>query len=193
MIQSYLLPPSNVVLCTDCGIAISPDGLGRTVSDSRHSLWLQPLSAPSARRLTGTEGARFPFWSPDGRWLAFFLTTRSRKSTSLAPRRHKRSARPAATRARGAVTGSSYLGAPITDSAEWRRPPVIRFLSPDSSRRDAGHVHPVFFPPDGVCYSATFRVTRNGVASTLRRSTRKRQHSSPGRPASPHRSPRSPS
>jgi Tol biopolymer transport system component len=30
------------------------------------------MDALDAQILTGTEGARFPFWSPDGRTIAFF-------------------------------------------------------------------------------------------------------------------------
>jgi Tol biopolymer transport system component len=37
-----------------------------------NSLWLRPLNATSAHKLDQTEGASFPFWSPDGRFLAFF-------------------------------------------------------------------------------------------------------------------------
>ena len=35
-------------------------------------LWLRPLASTSGRLLTGTEGAGFPFWSPDGRSIGFF-------------------------------------------------------------------------------------------------------------------------
>jgi Tol biopolymer transport system component len=35
-------------------------------------LWLRPLSASGATELEGTEGASYPFWSPDGRSVAFF-------------------------------------------------------------------------------------------------------------------------
>ena len=35
-------------------------------------LWLRPLASTSGRLLTGTEGASFPFWSPDGRSIGFF-------------------------------------------------------------------------------------------------------------------------
>jgi Tol biopolymer transport system component len=57
--------------------AVSPDGrllayLGRARDAATGSLWLRPLSASEARPLPGTEGAAFPFWSPDGRELAFF-------------------------------------------------------------------------------------------------------------------------
>lgn len=44
--------------------ATAPDGATR--------LWVRPLDQVAARPLAGTEGARFPFWKPDGRALGFF-------------------------------------------------------------------------------------------------------------------------
>ena len=42
-------------------------------------LWLRSLDAGEARLLPGTEGATFPFWSPDGRFLAFFTGGKLKK------------------------------------------------------------------------------------------------------------------
>ena len=56
-------------------IAISPDGQQIVVAPGvgqRTPLWLRPLASTSGRLLTGTEGATFPFWSPDGRSIGFF-------------------------------------------------------------------------------------------------------------------------
>jgi Tol biopolymer transport system component/tRNA A-37 threonylcarbamoyl transferase component Bud32 len=56
--------------------AVSPDG--RQVvfrvgtATEAPALWLRPLDALTGSRLAGTDGADFPFWSPDGRALAFF-------------------------------------------------------------------------------------------------------------------------
>src|SRR5215472_4208301 len=57
------------------GLAVSPDG--RTIAfvanvDGAISLWVQTLDATHARLLPGTRGATSPFWSPDGKSIAFF-------------------------------------------------------------------------------------------------------------------------
>ena len=55
--------------------ALSPDG-GQIVfvasGDGASHLWVRSLATTTAQPLAGTEGARLPFWSPDGRSLAFF-------------------------------------------------------------------------------------------------------------------------
>jgi hypothetical protein len=64
------------------GLALSPDGTaavyGATVS-GQYALWLRPLDGTAARVLRGTEDARFPFWSPDGRSIAFFANGKLQK------------------------------------------------------------------------------------------------------------------
>jgi eukaryotic-like serine/threonine-protein kinase len=55
---------------------LSPDGNNLAFVAAREQgavlLWVRPLNALHARALAGTEGATFPFWSPDGRSLGFF-------------------------------------------------------------------------------------------------------------------------
>ena len=57
------------------GVAVSPDGsklvaLGRR-RDSSEILFVRELDSAEARPLEGTNNARFPFWSPDGKQLGF--------------------------------------------------------------------------------------------------------------------------
>jgi len=55
--------------------ALSPNGRQLAFvaeSAGRTSLWVRPLDSLDARRLDGTEGAMFPFWSPDSRHIGFF-------------------------------------------------------------------------------------------------------------------------
>jgi Tol biopolymer transport system component len=57
-------------------IAISPDGQKVAFvasSDGRPQLWLRSLDSATARPLRGTEGAIYPFWSPDSKSIAFFV------------------------------------------------------------------------------------------------------------------------
>jgi Tol biopolymer transport system component len=42
------------------------------VSEGNLYLWLQALDSPAAQRLTSTNADPLPFWSPDGKWIAFF-------------------------------------------------------------------------------------------------------------------------
>jgi serine/threonine protein kinase len=63
-------------------MAISPDG-SRLVfvgsSEGKSRLWLRPLQSETAQPLTGTEGASYPFWSPDSRSIAFFAEGKLRR------------------------------------------------------------------------------------------------------------------
>jgi eukaryotic-like serine/threonine-protein kinase len=55
--------------------ALSPDGrrlaLVATDATGQTRLWIRPLNTSLAQPLAGTEGATFPFWSPDSRSVAF--------------------------------------------------------------------------------------------------------------------------
>ena len=56
-------------------IAISPDGhtmVFTATSEGRSQLWLRSLDVVAARALPRTDGAAFPFWSPDNRSVGFF-------------------------------------------------------------------------------------------------------------------------
>ena len=55
---------------------VSPDGSAiaftATGPDGKIALWVRPTDSPDARMLPGTDGAIFPFWSPDSSALGFF-------------------------------------------------------------------------------------------------------------------------
>ena len=65
-------------------IAVAPNGhtvavVGYRESARKNVIWLYEVGAPDARSVAGTEGASFPFWSPDGRFLAFFADGKLKK------------------------------------------------------------------------------------------------------------------
>ena len=62
---------------------ISPDGrlLAYQAADTlgRVMIWVRPLNALAANPLPGTEEAGRPFWSPDSRYVAYFLGNQLKK------------------------------------------------------------------------------------------------------------------
>ncbi|MEP7028743.1 MAG: protein kinase, partial [Candidatus Eisenbacteria bacterium] len=62
---------------------VSPDGtmlafMSRD-SSGTNSIWVRPLSTPTAYKLDGTGGAGRPFWSPDSKELAWFQDGKLKK------------------------------------------------------------------------------------------------------------------
>ena len=65
-------------------VVISPDGsklawVARDSMGAQRRLWVRRLDALTTLPLPGTEGAQFPFWSPDSRYLAFFAEGKLKK------------------------------------------------------------------------------------------------------------------
>ncbi len=100
--------------------AVSPDGrklvyLSNGGGDDPPRLWLRSLDQFSASPLPDTEGARFPFWSPDGSAVAFGAGNRLRRLDL------------SATSARTLVEGSNQ--SLVIGSGSWSRQGVILFAS----------------------------------------------------------------
>ncbi len=78
--QTFLPPPLktiyHVIGANIGGVALSRDGrrlaFGASEPDALPFLWVRDMDALAPYRVPGTEGGLYPFWSPDGRWLAFF-------------------------------------------------------------------------------------------------------------------------
>jgi serine/threonine protein kinase/Tol biopolymer transport system component len=59
---------------------LSPDGASIAFTamgaDGKTIIWVRPMNMLEAHALPGTEGAVFPFWSPDGRSVGFFADSK---------------------------------------------------------------------------------------------------------------------
>ena len=80
IIHSSLLPPPDAVFDFTGDFSgppvLSADGTQVAYCahgvKERSSIWIQPLDTNAPRKLVGTEGGTFPFWSPDGLSIGFF-------------------------------------------------------------------------------------------------------------------------
>ncbi len=121
-VRSFLLAPekSDFELAGINGgsLTISPDGRLTTFAakgpDGKLLLWLRSLGDLAAKPIPATDGATYPFWSPDSRFLAFFAGGKLKKVD---------------------ISGSPPLDlcdAPNGRSGGWNRDGVILF-SPDTT------------------------------------------------------------
>jgi len=87
-VRFEVLPPPQATLApapvaSAAQLALSPDGRRLAfVAAPRYGvsqLWIRPLDGVQAQPLAGTDGASFPFWSPDSRSIAFFAGGKLKK------------------------------------------------------------------------------------------------------------------
>jgi Tol biopolymer transport system component/predicted Ser/Thr protein kinase len=166
-VRFTVAPPDKVTFQRYDMPAVSPDGqrLVFTASAPRGMLWARPIDSLTARPLPGTEGAYFPFWSPDSRFVGFFAGGKLKKiDVSGGP----------------AQTLCDLVGA-NGNGGTWNRDGVIVFarssgpllrvsasggeakpiLELDKSRQEASHMWP-YFLPDGRHFVYLARSTDAG-------------------------------
>ena len=101
--------------------ALSPDGrqiVFVASGDGASRLWLRSLATTTAQPLAGTEGATFPFWSPDSRSIGFFAGGALKRldlvAGAAAPRQTLAPALNGSGAGRGTRTASSCLRRALT-------------------------------------------------------------------------------
>jgi hypothetical protein len=82
-LRASLLPPDKSTF-DPFGFAVSPDGkrlafVAFSVEKGDSSLWMRPLNSVAAQELSGTNGASYPFWSPDSATIGFFTGGKLKK------------------------------------------------------------------------------------------------------------------
>jgi Tol biopolymer transport system component len=161
VLRASILPRDDVVIDVNPGNpgvpTLSPDGrlivfAGRG-DDNVTRLYVQPLDSREARVLEGTDGAHYPFWSPDGRQIAYF------EHADSALKKISVEGGPAVTVAdapngKGGSWSESgdVIYAPTSNSGihtvRETGGPAKRITTIDFDRGEDSHRHP-FFLPDG--------------------------------------------
>jgi hypothetical protein len=86
MVQFAVTPPAGGALLLDDdvgGSAISPDGsrLAMVAAvNGKAVLALRSMRSLDVKIIEGSDGAAYPFWSPDSRWVGFFAGERLKKA-----------------------------------------------------------------------------------------------------------------
>jgi Tol biopolymer transport system component len=85
LVRASLLPPPGAALLPfdTLGLELAPDGrrlaFAAVGADGVARIWVRDLAALTAEAIPETDGASYPFWSPDGTHLAFFAEGKLKK------------------------------------------------------------------------------------------------------------------
>ncbi len=142
-------------------VAVSPNGhtvaiVGHRETDRSSAIWIYEPGTQDATSLANTEGASFPFWSPDGQSLGFFADGKLKKlSLAGGPVQtlcDAPSGRGGTWSKDGAIvfTPSGHLGVGLFRISAAGGTPV-QITVPDKSLLEDSHRWP-FFLPDGIHY-----------------------------------------
>ena len=130
---------------------ISPDGrrLAFTASsDGKVQLWVRSLDSIAARALPDTDGAYFPFWSPDSRYIGFFTPGKLKKVDPDGKNLHTICEVPSAIGGSwnrdGVILFNLDFGSiyQVSDQGGTAKP----LTTLDSSRGEVAHLWPHFLP-----------------------------------------------
>ena len=153
--RSSIIPPANLTGDPIGRLVISPDGrrLAFVAPAARgpNMLWVRPLDGLAVQSLAGTEGATYPFWSHDGRSLAFYAGGQLKRIDAgggpITVLAEARSGSRGAWNANDVILFSRSPDGPL-----FRIPAgggtAVAVTALDQSSSETAHRHP-FFLPDG--------------------------------------------
>jgi Tol biopolymer transport system component len=140
------------------GLGLSPDS--RTAAfvasgSGKNGLWIRPLDGTAARLIAGTEGASYPFWSPDSKSVAFFaggkLLRVDLAGGSPLAICDVASARGGAWSGDGRILYGTVVGGLFQVTASGGAPSPLTTL--DAARGEGYHRWPQVLPGDRFLYS----------------------------------------
>ena len=146
-------PDKQILSVQTPDFTMSPDGstLAFIASDesSVAHIWLRSLGSEQTRMVAGTDGASFPFWSPDGRHLGFCADRKLKRvgidGEGLQVLCNAASLRGAAWGARDAIVFAPSADGPIMlVTATGGEPKAVTTL--DKANGETGHRLPSFLP-----------------------------------------------
>jgi len=170
--RAMILPPDRITFDARVGghIALSPNGkfIAFVAVDSarKRYLWVRPISALTGQMLNGTEGAEYPFWSADNRFIGFFANGKLRKiEASGGPPQticDAPAARGGTWNRDGVIVFAVVSNGPLSRvSAAGGSPTAITKL--DTTHGDVNHRWPHFLP-DGNHFLYSVMTTNTGAA-----------------------------
>ncbi len=148
---SFSSPPASVVAPQ---LATSPDGrhvvFAASPSGGQPMLWLRRLGDAQPQALAGTEGAIYPFWSPDSRSLGFFTQGRLKVIDLAGGPARTLSDSPLDSRGGSWSPNGTILFAPTANGGLSRVPaaggPAVAATELDGGREENSHRFPSFLP-----------------------------------------------
>jgi Tol biopolymer transport system component len=153
LVTSSIVAPDGTQFDVGSGLALSPDGrrLAFTALDEtgQRALWIRSIESGETRHLTGTEGAMYPFWSPESGSLGFMVPGALKRISADGG-----AAQTLATvrEGRGGAWGPDgvIVYAPDFRTGLWRisssggEPEML--TEPDLAQNEDAHRFPVFLP-----------------------------------------------
>ncbi len=135
-------------------LALAPDGrtlamVAYSTQANNYVLWTHEVGGRQANSLVGTQGASYPFWSPDGKFIGFFADGKLKKVEAQggqvqvlcdAP-----NGRGGTWNRDGLIIFSPDALLGLSRVSSWGGSPV-EMTKPDTSRFETSHRWPVFLP-----------------------------------------------
>jgi len=146
-------PPQKATFAPQSPVAVSPDGhhlAFAATSEDKTLLWVRTLDSLLPRSLQGTEGAAFPFWSPDSRSIGFFAQGQLKRIEASGGQVltlcNASGHFGAGTWNRDGVILFSTLFSVVLDRVSASGGSATPTTTLDPSRREQNHVWPQFLP-----------------------------------------------